>query len=130
MMFREIETHKVEHPNVPPQKVPSLNDQLRIRVMDEPGYGGACHHYRIEYLDRWTWDTHFQEGPVQEVGVNGVSNEALLAIVRDRLEGFQSGAYACKENHDALTYVIMAQQMLRKRTEDRLGRGVEGTQAL
>src|SRR6266446_8072031 len=114
-MFREIETHKVN----------GLNESLRIRVMDEPGQGGACHHYRIEYLDRWTWDTHFQEGWVQEVGVNGVSNEALLAIVRDRLEGFQTGPYVCDENEKALVAVIAAMSWLRRRSKDRLERGVE-----
>ena len=119
-MFREIETHKVN----------GLNESLRIRVMDEPGHGGACHHYRIQYLDRWTWDTHFQEGPVQEVGVNGISNEALLAIVRDRLEGFQAGMYNCDENEKALVAVIAAMSWLRRRTKDRLERSVEGTQAL
>ncbi len=119
-MFREINTHKVN----------DLNEHLRIRVLDEPGQGGACHHYRIQYLDRWTWDTHFQEGPVQEVGVNGVSNEALLAIVRDRLEGFQHGEYACNENANALEQVVQAMQWLRVRTENRLERGVEGTSTL
>jgi hypothetical protein len=116
-MFREINTHKVN----------GLNEHLRIRVMDEPGQGNACHHYRIQYLDQWTWDTHFQEGPVQEVGVNGVSNEALLAIVRDRLEGFQAGAYACKENKDALDAIKHAMYRLAARTKDRVERGVEGT---
>ncbi len=116
-MFREITTHKVS----------GLNEVLRIRAMDEPGAGGACHHYRIEYLDRWTWDTHFQEGPVQEVGVNGVSNEALLAIVRDRLEGFQAGPYACDDNQKALQAAQVALEFLKCRTRDRLERGVEGT---
>ena len=126
-MFREITTHKVEHPDDPPQKIPPLNDQLRIRVMDEPGHGGACHHYRIQYLDRWTWDTHFQEGLIGEAGVNGVSNEALLAIVRDRLEGFQSGEYACEENALALEHITLAMKWLWSRTLKRLERGVEGT---
>jgi hypothetical protein len=116
-MFREITTHKVN----------GLNDQLRLRVMDEPGAGGACHLYRTEYLDQWTWDTHFQEGPLQEVGVNGVSNEALLAMVRDRLECFQAGTYACEENEKALVAVIAAMSWLCRRTKNRLERGVEGT---
>lgn len=119
-MFREILTHTVG----------GLNEHLRIRVMDEPGAGGACHHYRITYSDQWTWDTHFQEGPIQEVGVNGVSNEALLAIVRDRLESFQAGAYACGENAEALECVMLAMHALEARTLHRLKRGVEGTSAV
>lgn len=30
----------------------------------------------------------FQKGPVQQVGINGITNEVLLAIVIDRLRGF------------------------------------------
>jgi len=119
-MFRDIETHKVN----------GLNEALRLLVMDEPGAGGACHHYRIQYMDHWTWDTHFQEGPVQEVGVNGISNEALLAIVLDRLEGFQAGPYVCEDNEDALGAIVDAMLALARRTKERLERGVEGTGAL
>jgi len=119
-MFRHLETHRGS----------LVNDQLRIRVMDEPGPDGACHHYRIEYSDQWTWDTHFQEGPVQEVGINGITTEALLAIVRDRLEGFQSGPYACTENRLALACIESALEQLKTRTKERLERGVEGTRVL
>jgi len=126
-MFRELHTHRVEDVNASPKTVAGLNDQLRIRVMDEPGAGGACHHYRIQYSDQWTWDTHFQEGPVQEVGVNGITMEALLAIVQDRLEGFQSGPYACEENEMALLRVTGALEALQHRTLLRRSRGVEGT---
>jgi hypothetical protein len=34
----------------------------------------------------------FQNGPIAEVGVNGVTHEVLLAIVADRLRSFQKGA--------------------------------------
>ncbi|SRR6266404_6306417 len=116
-MFRQLETHRGS----------LVNDQLRIRVMDDPGPGGASHHYRIQYSDQWTWDTHFQEGYVQEVGINGITIEALLAIVRDRLEGFQSGRYACDDNEKALHAVCVALEFLKCRTRERLERGVEGT---
>jgi len=69
----------------------------------------------------------FQNGPIQESGVNGVSNEALLAIVEDRLLGFQSGQYACRENAIAVTKIQEAMMWLQKRTRDRVARGVEGT---
>jgi hypothetical protein len=64
---------------------------------------------------------------VQEAGVNGISNEALLAIVEDRLLGFQAGPYSCRENAVALTKVQEAMMWLQKRTLDRVKRGVEGT---
>lgn len=64
---------------------------------------------------------------IAEAGVNGISNEALLAIVEDRLLGFQSGEYACRENAVALTKIQEAMMWLQKRTRDRAARGVEGT---
>ena len=45
----------------------------------------------------------FQDGPVAEVGVNGCHNEDLIAIVIDRLQHFQRGDFACRENALALT---------------------------
>ena len=72
-------------------------------------------------------DIHFQNGPIQEAGVNGISNEALLAIAEDRLLGFQSGQFACRENAVALTKLQECMMWLQKRTRDRMTRGVEGT---
>ena len=69
----------------------------------------------------------FQKGPIQEAGVNGISNEALMAIVKHRLQGFQSGNYACRENAVALTKLQESMMWLQKRTRDRMARGVEGT---
>jgi len=117
--MRELTSHKVG----------GLNEALRIEVLDEPGPGGANHNYQI-------WGTapggtlgqyiSFQEGPIQEAGVNGISNESLLAIVEDRLKGFQSGDFACRENALALTKIQEAMMWLHKRTRDRISRGVEG----
>lgn len=71
----------------------------------------------------------FQNGPLQETGgvPNGLSNESLLAIVEDRLLGFQSGQFACRENAIALTKIQEAMMWLQKRTRNRLARGIEGT---
>ena len=69
----------------------------------------------------------FQNGPIQEAGTNGISNESLLAIVEDRLSGFQSGPFACRENALALTKLQESMMWLHKRTRDRVARGVEGT---
>lgn len=113
------------------------NDKIEITVMDEPGSGGACHHYRIEFDDpKWGPDplskhqVHevcFQNGPIAEVGTNGVTHEALLAIIIDRLRCFQKGTYTCRENAIALTKLEEATMWLQKRTRDRMARGVEGT---
>lgn len=129
-------------------KLNGLNDALEITVLDEPGQGGANHHYRIEGhaldlnpsagpgLDRngnpkgtsvRPGDIFFQNGPIKEAGVNGISGEALLAIVIDRLRSFQEGPYASNENMHALVHATQCLEWLQKRTRDRLARGVEGT---
>lgn len=121
-MGREITSHKLN----------GLNDALRIDVLDNPGHGNACHKYQIRHFVQHEIDADlcsilFQNGPIAEHGVNGISNEALLAIVEDRLLGFQAGEYACRENALALTAIQEAMMWLQKRTRDRLARGVEGT---
>jgi hypothetical protein len=50
--------------------------------------------------------------------------------VRDRLECFQAGPYACEENGQALWGVTWAMNKLKARTESRVARGVEGTSAM
>lgn len=116
-------------------KLNGLNDALEIQVLDEPGQGGACHSYRITYapdapvggVDFLDTNIHFQNGPIKEFGVNGISGEALLAIVIDRLRSFQTGPFASDDNAEALKNTQSALDWLQKRTRDRLARGVEGT---
>lgn len=113
-----------------------VNDKIKISVLDEPGAGGANHHYMVTLPD-WTrapdganakgvWDIQFQSGPINEAGVNGLTQEALLAIVIDRLQSFQAGPFACPENADALTHATKALEALKSRTRARIARGVEG----
>ncbi len=110
-----------------------LNGMINISVIDNPGSGGANHQYDIDIIGGapdsggTTTRIRFQDGPVKEAGFNGISNEALLEILIDRLRGFQSGPYKCRENAIALTYLEEAQMWLMARTRDRLARGVEGT---
>jgi len=134
-MTRELTGHKVN----------PANDTLKVTVVDEPGAGGAHHLYMIEgfntasnksdpFTERYDAPAEhatvlFQNGPINEHGVNGVTHEALLAIVIDRLQCFQAGPFACRENALALTNLEQAQMWLQKRTRDRMARGVEGTNA-
>lgn len=119
-------------------KVNGLNERIQIRVQDEPGSGGANHRYCLyvpndafneELNASLVTEISFQNGPINEAGVNGISNESLLAIVEDRLKGFQSGPYACGENGLALAHVQDAMHWLHHRTRERVARGVEGTTA-
>jgi hypothetical protein len=117
-------------------KLNGLNEALKIQVTDEPGAGGANHVY-VVYIDESLRNDpkdgtvhvtiNFQNGPIQEEGVNGISGEALMAIQIDRLRSFQAGPYACRENALALTALEESLMWLQKRTRDRLARGVEGT---
>jgi hypothetical protein len=121
--MREITDHIVN----------GLNEALIIRALDVIGPGNACHCYEIDQVGGAPNSggvktlLRFQLGPIKESGVNGISNEALLAIVIDRLRGFQGGEYSCKENSVALTHTETALLWLQKRTRERLARGVEGT---
>lgn len=120
--MRELTSHKVN----------GLNEALTITVLDEPGSGGASHQYSIRWSNsRDQTEPHsfigFQNGPIQDAGVNGVSGEALLAIVEDRLKCFQEGPYKSRENALALTHIQEAMHWLHHRTRERMSRGVEGT---
>ena len=111
--------------------------QLVITVTDEPG-----HSYVISGFDTSTnasddstgralsgakrMTVLFQNGPIKEVGVNGVTQEALLAIVIDRLRSFQAGPFASPFNASALDHCSQALVDLQRRTRDRIARGVEG----
>ena len=117
------------------------NDKLEVEVHDEPGAGGACNVYTISGYHASTnpgatllpsapvgvTEILFQNGPIAEVGVNGITHEALLAILIDRLEHFERGPFACKENERALVGLQQAQYWLHQRTKGRMDRGVEGT---
>lgn len=87
------------------------------------------HHYQV-LAGAKTINIDFQRGTIPEAGVNGLTNEALLAIVSHRLEFFQKGAFACRENALALTKIQEAGHWLEHRTKARQARGVEGTHAV
>ncbi len=98
---------------------------------DAPSFGGASHSYFISITDEdgGAYGTliSFQKGPIKEHGVNGVTSEALLEVVADRLRCFQAGPFPCDENAEALTCVEVALKALYERTAKRRARGVEGT---
>lgn len=127
-MSRLITTHRVD---------PA--DPTRIEARDEPGVSGANHLYMAVGVDFRTnpvcapgiagaleYPIVFQNGTFPEVGCNGVTIEALLAISIDRLEGFQRGAYPCPQNAVAIGHLQQALAVLHDRTKQRIERGVEG----
>ena len=72
----------------------------------------------------------FQKGAIKEFGVNGIMNEDLIAMVIDRLQSFQNSPYNCRENSIAITKLEESLMWLRKRTQDRERRNVEGTNTI
>ena len=134
--MRELNDHKVN----------PANEVLTVTALDEPGIGGASNLYKITGFDSRTnpsdlWTAAhgqpavhahvlFQNGPINEVGVNGVTHEALLAILCDRMRGFQSGPYQSADNAEALACMEQAQTALQRRTKARMARGVEGTHTI
>jgi hypothetical protein len=95
--MRQVTDHKIE----------GVDNQLDIAVLDEPGAGGANHVYQItaivphiqnmESVDDFGLpqivktvdlgtklevfcDVKFQNGAIQEAGLNGITQEVLIAI--------------------------------------------------
>jgi hypothetical protein len=113
------------------EQIPVPLSDLTIHVMDEASHGGAHHEYEVRAADgKVLGKISFQNGPINENGVNGVIHEALLLVVAHRLAAFQSGPYVSDDNHEALSHVTSANQALFRRTQKRLDRGVEGTRQL
>jgi len=108
-----------------------MDETVEVAVFDEPGNGGACHKYGVGVMNAsGQMDgilISFQNGPIEEAGPNGISCEALLAIVKDRLECFQAGSFACEANGHALDAVDGALHALHSRTLGRRAAGTEGT---
>lgn len=94
------------------------------------GPGGAYHQYEV-----FTAEGHehicvigLQSGPRSAIdSTRGVLDGDLLEIVRHRLQCFQAGDYACRENALALTAIEEALLWMAKRADDRAERGVLGT---
>lgn len=122
--MRTVEYHKIN----------PTNDRLDIVVADEPGHGGASHVYEVHHTNTAgvppLTTVSFQNGPIAEHGINGVTQEILLAIVIDRLRSFQTGPFSSRENALALTKCEEALHWLQQRTLDRMRRGVEGKTAI
>lgn len=86
-------------------------------------YGMASYTYNLTktYNDKPGYQfikgLNFQIGDPSVFGVNGVTNEALLAIMIHRLQGFQNNpATNCSENQEAINHMELAMEALYSRT--------------
>lgn len=71
-------------------------------------------------------EINFQNGGLKEVGPNGITDQALLAVVLDRLRSFNDGPYRSRENSMMITKLEEVLMWGEKRGNDRARRGVEG----
>jgi hypothetical protein len=110
--MRAIHTHETNE----------CNEAIRITA-DERDLknGNASHYYELRYPDAVSPECtaavgiKFQHGPIKEAGVNGITNEALLAVLIDRV---------------ALVHLKKALEAFTERTLNRIERGVEGTNTI
>ncbi|MGB3067054.1 MAG: hypothetical protein WBC18_00830 [Ottowia sp.] len=103
--MRKIHEHKVD----------SFNELLDVHANDERTAGGAAYHYVIEVPGSPDTTIIFQNGNPNQVGPRGITMEVLLAVLADRLRGFQNGAFPCQENANALSHVEAALAALKSR---------------
>lgn len=109
---------------------------VEVFTTDAVQQDGANHAYRIEVYDRYDGkkdegmrakcELPFQNGGLKEVGANGITDQALLAIILDRMRGFNDGPFRCRENSIIITKIEEALMWMEKRANDRSRRNVEG----
>ena len=86
------------------------------------------HVYKVMHGQSGT-SISFQQGPILAHGLNGVTNEALLAILIHRTEHLDS-QFPCDENKRAIADMNNALVNLEVRTARRMARGVEGKEVV
>lgn len=102
------------------------NEAIELRCGERDDVDG-CRLYRARLPDGRMFVIDFQNGPIKEVGTNGLTLEVMLAIVIDQLETHQTTKYANTFNAAALLHARGALAQLIDRTRVREARGVEGT---
>lgn len=118
--MREITAHHDGH---------GLNESIEIEA-DEPDQSGASHFYVATIDGVVVARIQFQKGPRGVQGSTpGATEAAILAVIADRLAGFQSGPWSCRENALMLTKVQESIHWTRHRADERANRGVLGTYA-
>ena len=110
------------------------NNLNEVYFNPEVGPGNGYHDYEIRAVTPeenepvYSEKISFQKGPRgEDSSRHGATEQDLLEIARHRLQAWQKGPYATRENACALTAIEEALMWMHKRTEDRAERGVLGT---
>lgn len=122
---RELTDHKISKLN---------RECINVVTADLRANDNAHHKYKI-FVNKDT-DTlgvtvheveiQFQNGGLKDVGPNGITEQALIAIILDRYRSFNGGQFGCLENSMVITKLEEALMWSGKRAADRAQRGVEG----
>ena len=87
------------------------------------------HYYVAEWTDKeghvQISEVSFQDGPIPANGVNGLTSEAVLAILIHRTSTLNAN-FPCEENELAILHMKKALDWFNTRTAKRKARGVEG----
>jgi hypothetical protein len=112
-----------------------LNDDLTIFADErDPKAGNGSHTYILclncAGVGREVGVLQFQHGPRNVEGsVPGVLDPAVLQVIIDRYEGFQSGPFACEENAAVLRHLLDAKAHMVMRANTRNVQRVLGQNA-
>lgn len=119
-MSREVTHHKRLNPT----------QFVDVFALGDPNRGGGHTSYCLVAgggADAYEVRIAFQDGHPDEVGHNGILDDALIAVVIDRLQGFQAGPFASRETALVITKLQEALQWSAQRVADRRERGVMNT---
>jgi hypothetical protein len=97
---------------------------LRVSRFGDPGAGGETNCYLVAAIpagEGFGQVLQFQDAPISHVGVNGLTNEVLIAIVLDRLRCFQAGPYASQDNVLAIEHLEAGLETLKNRSDRQIG---------
>jgi len=93
----------------------------------DPDAGGASHHYVVSLEGAQLARIQFWHGPRHEPGSQpGILDSVLLAILIDRMRGFEAGVFSCPTNRDVREHCEAALRALQARADERARRGVLG----
>lgn len=99
-------------------------DHNDLNVYTDDSHPG--HRYHVSKARSFFGHVNFQDGPVKEVGVNGLTNEVVLAIMIDRTQELDK-LFPCIENKVALVHLKAALEYFEMRSNARIMQKVDGT---
>jgi len=113
-----------DHNGVEVEAIQTLGGGVSVGGERTPEIDVNGHYYSV--LTGKDYQTiKFQLGPVPANGVNGLTNEALLAVLIHRTKVLDA-KFGCDENKRAIQHMEEALVNLEVRTARRMVRGVEG----